>query len=276
MSATRAYASPLITVTELAELISGTSDLVLLDIGSGGRRSDGIPGAWPLELATHFAGIGGGVRGARPLPEIGDLQGYVRNWGVNTDSRIVVYDDKGGVEAARAWWVLRWAGITDVRLLDGGLHAWLAEHSTAPFAPSSPLGNVALSAGQFPVLEADAAARYAAEAVLLDARAPSAFAGDPVAHTGGHIPGAVSAPASGNLDAQQRFLPPDQLRARYANFGVTDRVLVGVTCGSGVSAAHDALALEIIGIRPALFVGSWSAWSADPARPVSYGIPFAE
>lgn len=263
--------SPLVSVAELAALIDHSSHLVLLDVGSGEHRSEGIQGAWPVEIATHFAAAGGGVRGARPLPELTDLQHHARSWGVNRDSRVVVYDDKGGIDAARAWWVLRWAGVSAVRLLDGGLQAWASEHPTAPFVPSSSGGDITLVAGQLPVLQADDAASYASDSVLLDARAAGPFEGDPVTRTGGHIPGARHAPASGNLDARGHFLPPDRLRARYAELGVRGGEAVGVTCGSGVSAAHAALALDIIGIRSALFVGSWSAWSAAPARPVRYG-----
>jgi thiosulfate/3-mercaptopyruvate sulfurtransferase len=263
--------SPLISAAGLAALLDQGTDIVLLDVGSGGQRL-GIGGAYAVELETHFAGKGGGTRGARPLPELDVLEEHVRSWGVRPYTHVIVYDDAGGLQAARAWWTLRWAGLSNVRLLDGGLGAWLAAgHPAAPFGTPPGGGNVTLVGDQLPTLDADAAAAYAGDAVLLDGRAANAFAGDPAAGTGGHIPGSISAPASGNLDAARHFLPADQLRIRYRAFGVDGGGPVGVTCGSGVSAAHDALALELIGIRAALFPGSWTAWSADPARPVEYG-----
>lgn len=241
-------------------------DVVLIDVGPREGRDVGLVGAAPTELGADFAGAGGGDRGARPLPQIADLQARVRRWGVNPDTEVVVYDDRGGLQAARAWWTLRWAGLTKVRLLDGGLQA--AQAAGLPIAPladpSNPEGTVELSAGHLPVLDADAAAALASAGRLLDARGASAFKGDEAARSGGHIPGSLNFPATGNLGPDGLFLSDDALAARYV--GAAD----GVSCGAGVSAAHAAAALAILGRTPALYVGSWSAWSSDPSRPVAY------
>lgn len=251
-----------------AELKS-RSDVVLIDVGPREGRDIGLAGAVPAELGADFAGPGGGDLGARPLPQIDDLQARVRRWGVGADTEVVVYDDKGGLQAARAWWTLRWAGLTRVRLLDGGFQA--AQAAGAPVAPLAapfgPEGTVEISAGHLLVLDAEAAASLACEGRLLDARGASAFTGDEAARSGGHIPGSLNVPAADNLGPDGLFLSDETLAARYSPFGGE----LGVSCGSGVSAAHAAVALAILGRNPALYVASWSGWSSDPSRPVAYG-----
>lgn len=261
----------LVTVEALASLIRDRADdLVVLHVGDN-LPETGIAGAMPVD-AGAFAGFGGGIRGARPLPEIDDLQRRVRSWGINPRNIVVLYDDKGGLQAARGWWVLRWAGLADVRLLDGGLGAWHAANlPLEPLANDRRTSDITLSPGHLPVLDADAAADFARRNILLDARGTAPFAGDPVAGTGGHIPGAISAPATGNLTADGHFHDVDTLKARYSALKVDGTAAVGVTCGSGVAAAHDIAALASIGVDGSLFPGSWSAWSADPDRPVAYG-----
>jgi len=264
-------AKVLISARELDTLIAAGRPPVLLDVG-GARpgttdaRTSGIPGAVPVDLATELAGPGGGTRGNRPLPDITELQANARRWGIRAGAPVVVYDDKNGLQAARAWWVLRWAGVEDVRLLDGGLGSWLAGgFATADLTRVPDLGNVQLSPGHLPTLDADAAARHARRGVLLDARDSNAY------ETSGHIPGSLNAPAKGNLSAGGTFALADELRTRYAALGAFGAAEVGVSCGAGVSAAHDIVALASLGRTAALFVGSWSAWSADPARPVATG-----
>lgn len=260
----------LITARELdAQLAAGRAP-VLLDIGGvrpgrGDARSTGLPGAVPVDLATELAGPGGGTLGNRPLPEIAELEANARRWGIREGAAVVVYDDNNGLQAARAWWVLRWAGIDNVRLLDGGLGSWRAAgYATAELTSVPDLGNVQLSPGHLPVLDADAAALQPHRGVLLDARDAPAY------ETSGHIPGALNAPARGNLSAAGTFAAPEALRLRFAALGALGAD-VGVSCGAGVSAAHDILALATLGQPAALFVGSWSAWSADPSRPVVTG-----
>ena len=179
---------------------------------------------------------------------------------------MVVYDTVAGTKAGRAYWVLRWAGLADVRILDGGLDAWITAGlpvTTAASAPSP--GSVTLTAGHLRELTADEAAEYAAAGRLFDARGADAYAA-------GHIPGAVSAPTRDNLDADGLLLDADTLRRRFADLGVDGSQPVGLYCGGGVAAAHEAAVLHTLGIDAALFVGSFSAWSADPSRPVATGV----
>lgn len=262
----------LVTPSALSRLIQERADGVVLLHVADGDPGEGIEGAVRIDAETDLAGVGGGLKGARPLPDIADLQANARRWGIRRTSAVIVYDDKGGLLAARAWWVLRWAGIADVRLLDGGLGAWQDDGFGTGALSFDPVpGDVVLSAGHLPVLDADGAARQARDGILLDARAAAAFEGDPERRSGGHIPGSLHAPASGNIAADGRFLAADLLRARYGAAGVDGSQSIGATCGSGVSAAHCVAALATLGIEAALFPGSWSAWSADPDRPVAYG-----
>ncbi|QJU57368.1 sulfurtransferase [Sphingomonas sp. AP4-R1] len=262
--------SPLISGHALVDLLVIAPDTVLLDLE--GDTDKALDGAFAVTIETHFASPGGGTKGARPLPDIQTLQEHVSSWSVSASTPVVVYDDSGGLKAARAWWVLRWAGLTNVRLLDGGIGAGIAAGiRTGAFAQPTGHGDIVLSAGHLPVLTADEAADHAAHAILLDARAAGAFAGDPHTRQGGHIPGARHAPASANLAADHSFLNEQTLRGRYHALGVDGTIPIGVSCGSGVSATHDILALELIGISAALFTGSWSAWTADSHRPVAYG-----
>lgn len=264
-------AKVLISARELDALLAAGRAPVLLDIGgvrpgATDARSTGLPGAVPVDLATELAGPGGGALGNRPLPDIAELEANARRWGIRVGAPVVVYDDKNGLQAGRAWWVLRWAGIENVRLLDGGLGSWLAGgFATEDLTRVPDLGNVQLSPGHLPTLDADQAARQARRGHLLDARDAGTYA------TGGHIPGALNAPAKGNLSVDGTFAPADELRTRYAALGALSAAEVGVSCGAGVSAAHDIIALASLGQPAALFVGSWSAWSADPARPVATG-----
>lgn len=263
----------LIEAEALKALIGHDPSVVLLHVVEGDVAGiQGIPGAIAVDTARHFAGAGGGLAGARPLPALADLQENARAWGIGPASTVILYDERGALKAARGWWVLRWAGLADVRLLNGGLAAWQAAgFATEDLAVAKAGGDVELSGGHLPVLDADDAAQIARTDLLFDARAITAFEGDAAAKTGGHIPGSISAPASGNLDADGRFLETEVLRQRFAALGADGGKAIGVTCGSGVSAAHDIAALAVAGFEAALFVGSWSAWSADPNRPVAYG-----
>jgi thiosulfate/3-mercaptopyruvate sulfurtransferase len=165
--------------------------------------------------------------------------------------------------------------VDDVRILDGALNAW--READLPLRTGDVLpapGDVTLTVGWLPTLDADGAAAAAADGILLDARAAERYRGEvePVDPRAGHIPGAVSAPTAGNLDAYGHFLPADALRERFAKLGVGERPgPVGVYCGSGVTAAHELAALAIAGFDAVLYPGSWSDWSADPARPVATG-----
>jgi thiosulfate/3-mercaptopyruvate sulfurtransferase len=196
-----------------------------------------------------------------------------------------VYDDADSTIAARAWWLLRYHGHQHVRVLDGGLRAWAAADLPVTEKESRPApGDFTARPGQLPMLDAAGAAEVARLGTLLDARAPARYRGEtePIDKVAGHIPGALSAPTAENVTADGLFRPAAELRSRFSNLGIQAALnghdpvaksahLVGVYCGSGVTAAHEVLALELAGIPAALYVGSWSAWIADPARPVATG-----
>lgn len=275
--------SPLIDASALAAELDGATPPRVLDVrwklgGPSGRQEyerGHIPGAVYVDLDTELAGHGVPTDGRHPLPACTDLEEAARGWGLNDGDAVAVYDAVSGTSAARAWWLLQHAGFSDVRVLDGGLTAWtdagyrLEEGSTTPAR-----GSVSLSYGALPTLDADAAAVFPERGVLLDARAGERFRGEvePVDPRAGHIPGATSAPTTDNLGADGRMLPPDALAARFAALGIEGGTPVGVYCGSGVTAAHEALALVTAGLpMPALYPGSFSAWSNDPARPVAVG-----
>ncbi|WP_166345381.1 sulfurtransferase [Phytoactinopolyspora limicola] len=272
----------LVDVDELYRLVTVGPRPVVLDVRWKLGQTDGrqqyqdehLPGAVYVDLETELAAPATPELGRHPLPEVSRLQRAARRWGVRQDVAVIAYDDNAGMTAARAWWLLRWAGVRDVRLLDGGLAAWrragypLDDGDVVP----SP-GDVVLTSGGMPVVDAEAAAQLARDGVLLDARAAERYRGDaePIDPRAGHIPGALSAPTTDNVDDDGRFRPADQLRRRFAAVGISGSATVGAYCGSGVTAAHEVAALAIAGVDAALYPGSWSQWSADPDRPAATG-----
>lgn len=269
----------LISASDLAAELAGPRPPVLLDArytlgGPPGRPEylEGhLPGAVYLDLDTELAGPVGEGTGRHPLPDPEVLGAVLRRAGVSAGRPVVAYDAGIGWSAARAWWLLRWAGHRDVRVLDGGLAAWRGPLTSD--VPEPPTGDFVPEPGAMPVLDADGAADLARRGVLLDARAGERYRGEvePVDRVAGHIPGAVSAPTTQNLTEDAVFLPASALAERFAVFGVTPGTETGVYCGSGVSAAQQVLALEEAGVRAALYPGSWSGWSSDPSRPVATG-----
>jgi thiosulfate/3-mercaptopyruvate sulfurtransferase len=251
------------------ELASAPDDVVLLDVrwklgGPSGRPEylkGHIPGAMYVDLETELAAHGAPTDGRHPLPPLVKLQEAARRWGVRHDRPVVVYDDWMNMAAARAWWLLRWAGVEDVRILDGALGAWTGPLETDDVVPEP--SDIELRPGGRPTLELDEVAAFAQRGVLLDARAAERFRGEvePIDPKAGHIPGARSAPTTENLGPDGRFLAPDALRERFAALGADGSQPVGVYCGSGVSAAHEIFALELAGVDAALYGGSWSQWS---------------
>jgi thiosulfate/3-mercaptopyruvate sulfurtransferase len=233
-----------------------------------------IPGAVYVDLETELAARASAAAGRHPLPSASAFQEAARGWGVSAGSRVVVYDTVGGTSAARAWWLLRYFGVRDVRILDGGLAAWTAEgFALEPGDVTPARGDVVVRPGGMPVVDADEAADLAdREGVLLDARAAERYRGEvePVDPQAGHIPGAVSAPTTENLRADGRFLSTADLKRRFSDLGVSTGS-TGVYCGSGVTASHEVAALAIVGVDAALYPGSWSQWSNDPAREVAVG-----
>lgn len=281
----------LVSAADLAEELrsaatSGVRGPVLLDVrwslgGPPGRQeyaAGHLPGAVYVDLETELAGHGPPTAGRHPLPAVEDLQAAARRWGLRDGDRVVAYDATGNLAAARAWWLLRWAGMRDVRLLDGGLPAWEAAGGAIETGETGEVvpvpGEVTLSAGHLPTIDLDGAAVLPEHGVLLDARAAERFRGEvePVDPVAGHIPGAVSAPTAALLGADGRFLPDDVLRERFAALGVgrDPAAPVGAYCGSGVTAAHTVAALAHLGIDAALYPGSWSQWCHHD-RPVATG-----
>jgi thiosulfate/3-mercaptopyruvate sulfurtransferase len=238
-------------------------------------RAGHLPGAVYVDLETELAAHGSPAEGRHPLPSASAFQQAARRWGVSAGSRVVVYDSVGGTSAARAWWLLRFFGVAEVRILDGGLAAWTAEGlALEPGDVTPEPGDVVVRPGGMPVVDADGAAELADGAgVLLDARAAERYRGEvePVDPQAGHVPGAVSAPTAENLGADGRFLATGDLRRRFGALGAADTGTVGVYCGSGVTAAHQVAALAVAGVDAVLYPGSWSQWSNDPARPVAVG-----
>jgi thiosulfate/3-mercaptopyruvate sulfurtransferase len=276
----------IITASELVREMTGSRPPVLLDIrwqlstatAAGAVPFDGraayeaghLPGAVYVDLDEELAGPPG-PRGRHPLPDVAEFGAVMRRAGVREDTPLVVYDGGQGWAAARAWWLLRWTSHPNVRVLDGGLAAWTGPVSTT--AAVSAEGDFLPVPGVLALLDGDGAAALAAEGLLLDARAAERYRGDvePIDRVAGHIPGAVSAPTEDNVGEGGRFLPASELAARFRSLGAADVAEVGVYCGSGVSAAHEVLALEIAGIPAALYPGSWSEWSRDESRPVATG-----
>lgn len=270
----------LTTVDDLAEAMLSERPPAILDVrwklgdpdGRAHYRDGHILGAVFVDLDTELADPPSPERGRHPLPAVDRLQEAARGWGLDDGAPVVVYDDDGNRAAARAWWLLRWAGVREVALLDGGLEAWRAAGmrlSTGDTAPRR--GDVTLAAGSMPTAGIDEVAET--DSVLLDARPPERYRGgeDPIDPRAGHIPGAHSMPTGGNLDADGRFLSETQLRERFATVGVAEGSDVIAYCGSGVTAAHQIVALGLAGVDATLFPGSWSQWSSDPSRPAATG-----
>lgn len=269
-------AGPLISPDELAEVLG---EVTVLDVryvlggppGHGLFVAGHVPGAAYVDLDRDLASAPG-AGGRHPLPTEADFEAAMQRVGVRRDRAVVVYDDWQGRAAARAWWLLRHHGHPDVRVLDGGWTAWREDgHDTETREASPEPGDFTVSAGKGAAV-VDAADVLAVD-VLIDARAPERFRGDtePVDPVAGHIPGAVNVPTTSNLDGRGRFRSAEELRATYARVDADTAGSVAAYCGSGVTAAHDLLAMQVAGIEAALYPGSWSGWITDPDRPVARG-----
>ena len=270
----------LLDVSTLAGLLSSDRPPVLLDAryslsgdGPAAYSAGHLPGAVFADIDRDFCGTPG-AGGRHPLPDPADLQRALRRLGISDGRPVVVYE--GGAlpvgSAARVWWTLRWAGHPDVRVLDGGFAAWVAAgHPTTRDVPSPEPGDIVVRPGH----AASWTVRDAQDlpGVLVDARIGPRFRGEvePVDPIAGHIPGAVNQPLAETVDEQGRMLAPSRLREAFHKIGVTGDRPVAAYCGSGITAAQTVLALHEAGIDGALYVGSWSEWIADPARPVAKG-----
>ncbi|MER0483290.1 sulfurtransferase [Streptomyces sp. Edi2] len=272
----------IITATELASELDRPTAPTVLDVryqmgGPPGRpeyEAGHVPGAVYVDLESELASPPG-PGGRHPLPDLDVFTEAMRAAGVRADRPVVVYDGGQGWAAARAWWLLRWTGHPDVRVLDGGLAAWRAAGGDLSVGQPTPQeGDFTPVPGGLALLRADDAAALARRGVLLDARAAERYRGEvePIDKVAGHIPGAVSAPTTENVvEGGTVFRDASELAERFASLGATAKAEVGVYCGSGVSAAHEVLALAVAGIPAALYVGSWSEWTVDPSRPVATG-----
>jgi thiosulfate/3-mercaptopyruvate sulfurtransferase len=279
---------------DLAADLAGGAPPAVLDVrwrlsgppGVDSYRAGHLPGAVYVDLDTDLAGPPG-AGGRHPLPAPADFEAAMRRAGVRADRPVVVYDDGDSTIAARAWWTLRYFGHDRVRVLDGGFRAWAAAgHPVVTDEPSVAAGDFRAVPGHLPVLDAAGAAALARSGVLLDARAGERYRGEtePVDPVAGHIPGALNAPTAANVGADGRLRAPAELRKRFVDLGIAaarpgppgapeppGAPAVGAYCGSGVTAAHEVLALALAGIPASLYVGSWSGWTADPSRPVATG-----
>lgn len=252
-------------------------DLANPDAGARAYAEGHLPNAQFAHLDHDLAGekIGddGVFRGRHPLPDRAAFIANLQRWGINNDTQVVVYDAQGGMFAARLWWMLRWVGHEKVAVLDGGLPAWLASGMwLSTEASPRVLGTLTDRPSLVATVTAnDLLANLSNEKLtVVDARAPDRFRGenetiDPV---GGHIPGAKNRFFKENLQADGNFKSAEQLRQEFSVV-LADPAQAVMQCGSGVTACHNLLALEIAGLQgAALYPGSWSEWCADPARPV--------
>ena len=272
--------TPLITVEHLRALIDAKAPLAILDVRwtlAGAEREaydEGhIPGAHFVSVDEDLATTAG-EHGRHPLPSAEDFEARMRSCGVDREHHVVVYDAQGGTSAARAWWLLRYFGHDDVRVLDGGFPAWVAAgEQVSTRHPSHRRGDFVARPGGMPLLDATGAQALAGEGLLLDVRAPERYAGEsePVDPVAGHVPGAVNLPTAEHVGSDGRMLPHDALLARFEKAGY-DGGRIGAYCGSGINAAHTVLALEVAGVHEAeLYADSWSGWITDPERPVATG-----
>lgn len=271
MTSTKAPAQAgqvVISAEKLRRKLESGRDVAILEVrrdraevGSGQR----IPGAHPVVLTTDLVGPAAPADGSLPLPTAEQVRGAVRRWGINSDSIVVVYSPENPALAARVWWTLRWAGLADVRVLDGGLAAWTAAGGALGVdIPAHRTGTAQVRIGSLPTLDADRAAELARNGVLFDARAAAGY-------DAGHIPGALPLPGGAFVAEEGKLLGDDELRALIRGAGAGSDGPVGAYCGAGTGASLAVLALAKIGVDVTLYPGSFSAWISDPARPVATG-----
>lgn len=273
--------SNFVSVEELVELRASGGPIRVIDVRWRLDRPDGhadyltghIPGAVFVPLHTELATHGEPSDGRHPLPTTATLQEAARRWGVRSGDTVVAYDDAKGLAAARAWWLLRQAGV-EVRVLDGGLSAWIAAGLPLEVDDVHPEpGDVELDEIGADAISIDEAATFPASGVLLDVRAADRYRGEhePLDPVAGHIPGARNVPMAAHLGVDGKILDTHTLQATFAAVGVTEGTPVAAYCGSGITAAHTALVLDEIGIEAKVFPGSWSQWSNTPGRPAALG-----
>ena len=277
------------TIVSAADLASqlGSPGLVPVDVrhdlaqqdtwGEAQYRAAHIPGSVFAHLDRDLSAAKTGRNGRHPLPSPEAAAAVFGRLGIDAQKQVVVYDQGGGMFASRLWWMLRWLGHERVAVLDGGFEAWVRDGR--PVEAAVPAVRATTFVPRPAPIAVDAAvllARLSDPSMLVrDARAPERFRGEvePLDPVAGHIPGAVNWPFGRNLGPDGRFKPADALRAEFAAvLGSLPPPAVVHQCGSGVTACHNALAMEIAGLPGArLYPGSWSEWCADPSRPVARG-----
>lgn len=276
----------LISVEQLSSLIdSAAENLVvldcrfnLMDTEQGARwYSEGhIPGARYIDLDKDLSSPITPLTGRHPLPDFTTLANTLAESGVCSDSQVVVYDDCGGAMAGRAWWLLRAMGHEAVAVLDGGFPAWSgAGLSATALVPESQIGNFSAKPEPEVIVTLQQLTEAASENTLVDARTPERFRGEqePIDPVAGHIPGAINRPLQLNLNAEGCFKSAQQLKLEWSELlanTAADQIIH--YCGSGVTACHNYLAMEIAGLSGSrIYAGSWSEWIRDPQRPVATG-----
>lgn len=277
----------LVSTTELASHLHDPTWAIfdcrhdLVDHGKGERsyRESHVVGAHFASVETAMAGLKNGTNGRHPLPAPEMVARFLTQHGVTLATKIVAYDDMGGLYAARLWWLARWIGLTEVALLDGGWSKWSAE--ARPISTDVPTPKPAAA---FSVKLTVASVWTAADVLqqiddpayaLIDARAGERFRGEvePMDPVAGHIPGAKNRFYKTNLHPDLTLRPAAELRDEFAALiGTRAAEHVGHQCGSGITACANIFAMEYAGLRGSkLYAGSWSEWVADPARPIALG-----
>jgi thiosulfate/3-mercaptopyruvate sulfurtransferase len=259
-------------------------DLINPDSGRRAYLQGHIPGARYADLNRDLSGAVTANSGRHPLPSSQDFAATLARLGIGTGTQVIAYDDAGGSFAARAWWLLRWMGHGSVAVLDGGIKAWTEARGTLESGEEKPLpagapggGRISARADSAAVIGTADIAAFLTDPkhLLVDARAAERFAGsvEPIDAVAGHIAGAVNHPFSANLAPDGRFLPAPELKRLWdARLAGRKGAHVAAMCGSGVTACHNLLSLEVAGVRGArLYAGSWSEWIRDPDRPVARG-----
>lgn len=269
-----------ISVQELRDKIASGGRIVVVDARWSRAKKPydsyataHIPLAVFCDPELDLAGVPSREAGRNPLPDIERVRDAVRRWGVRSEHLVIVYDAGDGLFASRAWWILRWAGLENVRVLTGGLAAWEADGNETAFGPGNlpQPGTIAVSEGNMPVANLDDVRTWSERGILVDARELSRFEGrsERVDLQAGHIPGAVNLAARSLQNADGSFLPVEQLRERFASVGIEAGRNVAVYSGSGLHSSLFIQAMEEAGITGAsLYVGGWSQWAGDPSLPI--------
>jgi len=251
-------------------------DLMKPELGEQQYKEGHIPGALFASLDRDLSARKTGKNGRHPLPEPGQFEQWLEKTGLTPKDQVVCYDAGNGVMAARLWWMLRWIGHDNVAVLDGGFAKWVKEgrHTTADVPLFTPF-NYPIKLRKDFAVDVDFVSRNLNKLFLLDARTPARYRGEqePIDPAAGHIPGAKNRSSGDNVSAQGTFKPAAELKKDFQSvLGNSAPSEVIHYCGSGVSACHNLLAMEIAGLKGGkLYAGSWSEWSADPKRPQERG-----